>query len=256
MGNLVGVLEMLHVRGLMTPRLHALFDIKDLANAPVTGSWNPGAGFWWWWRASRVRLTTTTSTRLSDQEVIDEFPFFSFLLGDMHPHVLALPFVLLAIGLALNLFRRPATAVEKEEGSGLSMAWATVVSAFGLDGWGLALYGLALGGLGFLNTWDFPIYVFLVVLAYALRRGLNGARLDRRLWLESVLAFGSLALIGFVGYLPFYLAFHSQANGLWPNFLQPHPSGPVSADVRALPGGSHLHASGCLPGERRLAGGR
>ena len=34
---------------------------------------------------------------------IDEFPFFSFLLGDNHPHKLALPFVLLAIGLAANL---------------------------------------------------------------------------------------------------------------------------------------------------------
>ena len=220
MGNLVGVLEMLHVRGLMTSRLHAFFDIKDLANAPVTGSWNPGVGFWWWWRASRT-IHDYNFTRQFDQEVIDEFPFFSFLLGDMHPHVLALPFVLLAIALALNLFRRPVTSVEQEEGSGLGVAWTTVVSAFGLDGWGLALYGLALGGLGFLNTWDFPIYVFLVVLAYALRRGLNGARLDRRLWLESVLAFASLALIGFVGYLPFYLAFRSQANGLWPNFYNP-----------------------------------
>ena len=36
-------------------------------------------------------------------EVIDEFPFFSFLLGDNHPHVLALPFVLLALALALNV---------------------------------------------------------------------------------------------------------------------------------------------------------
>ena len=37
-------------------------------------------------------------------EVIDEFPFFSFLLGDLHPHVLAIPFGLLAIAVALNLF--------------------------------------------------------------------------------------------------------------------------------------------------------
>ena len=36
---------------------------------------------------------------------INEFPFFSFLLGDNHPHVLALPFVMLAIGLGLNLPR-------------------------------------------------------------------------------------------------------------------------------------------------------
>ena len=34
---------------------------------------------------------------------IDEFPGFSFLLGDMHPHVLALPFVLLALAVAFNV---------------------------------------------------------------------------------------------------------------------------------------------------------
>ena len=32
---------------------------------------------------------------------IDEFPAFSFLLGDLHPHVLALPFDILAAALAL-----------------------------------------------------------------------------------------------------------------------------------------------------------
>ena len=37
-------------------------------------------------------------------EIIDEFPFFSYLLGDLHPHVLAMPFDLLAVGVALNLF--------------------------------------------------------------------------------------------------------------------------------------------------------
>ena len=41
---------------------------------------------------------------------IDEFPFFSFLLGDNHPHKLALPFVLLCVGLALNLLLKKAAA--------------------------------------------------------------------------------------------------------------------------------------------------
>ena len=32
-----------------------------------------------------------------------ELPFFSFLLGHVHPHVLVIPFALLAIGLSLDL---------------------------------------------------------------------------------------------------------------------------------------------------------
>ncbi len=38
------------------------------------------------------------------KEIIDEFPFFSFLLADLHPHVLAMPFAFLAMALALNIF--------------------------------------------------------------------------------------------------------------------------------------------------------
>ena len=35
--------------------------------------------------------------------MIDEFPVFSYILGDNHPHVLAMPFAVLAVGMALNL---------------------------------------------------------------------------------------------------------------------------------------------------------
>ena len=36
---------------------------------------------------------------------ITEFPWFSLILGDLHPHFVALPFELLAVGLALAAFR-------------------------------------------------------------------------------------------------------------------------------------------------------
>ncbi len=40
--------------------------------------------------------------------MIDEFPFFSYYLADLHPHVLAMPFVMLVVALALNLYLRGA----------------------------------------------------------------------------------------------------------------------------------------------------
>jgi YYY domain-containing protein len=220
MGNLEGVLEVLHARGLLSPGLHAFFDVKELASAPVTGSWNPGSSHWWWWRASRV-IHDYDFSRQFDQEVISEFPIFSFLLGDMHPHVLALPFVLLALALALALFRRPLDPAEETAGDDRQALWNRAIAAFGLHGGGLLFYGLVLGALGFLNTWDFPIYVFLTTLVYALRRARHTPLSWRTLGLESGLVFAVLTAVGLIGFLPFYLGFRSQAGGIWPNFYNP-----------------------------------
>ncbi len=232
MGNLEAVLESLQARGLMSPALHSLFDVKRLADAPVIGSFRP-TEHWWWFRAART-VHDYNFAGTSEQEVIDEFPMFSFVLGDMHPHVLAIPFVLLVVALALNLLRRPAASIEprasepdggtdedRVEIGGWPAAWGQVTEVFGLNGWGLVLYGIALGALGFLNTWDFPIYLFMVVVIYAVRRGLMGLPLRWQLWQEVIVAFVSLAVVGIVAYLPFYLSFSSQAEGILPNVYNP-----------------------------------
>ena len=109
--NLEGFLHSLHERGLFWVRgengvLVSSFwkwlDIKDL-NIPPTEpfSWVPD-DFWWWWRASRV--VQDYNFLRSPLEIIDEFPFFSFLLADLHPHVLSIPFMLLVAAFGLNLF--------------------------------------------------------------------------------------------------------------------------------------------------------
>jgi uncharacterized membrane protein len=103
MGNLEGVLEVLHARGVLPDSFWNWIDIPGLAQSPVINSWYPGDVFMWWWRASRVLADKNFFGQNMGVQPIDEFPFFSFLLGDNHPHVLALPFVLLAIGLAFNL---------------------------------------------------------------------------------------------------------------------------------------------------------
>lgn len=78
-------------------------NLERLVRPPVsTPSWIPDR-HWWWWQSSRVIYDENLTGR--SIEMIDEFPFFSFLLADNHPHLLALPFVLLAIAFAFNLFR-------------------------------------------------------------------------------------------------------------------------------------------------------
>ena len=163
-------------------------------------------------------------------EVIDEFPFFSFLLGDMHPHVLALPFVLLAIGVGLNLmlFARSMTEDEASSPSAVGVIrkrvvvrlWHFLRSLTGVGPGGLLLCAVILGALAFLNTWDFPIYVALVTLAVgaglALREGLSWVVVGR-----AAAAGATLGVLGVLCYLPFYLGFQSQLGGILPNLLFP-----------------------------------
>lgn len=109
--NVEGFLEVLHARGLFwrtndTGELISSFwswlGILNLNEAPTQPfTWNPSR-YLWWWRASRV--VQDYDFQGNWKEIIDEFPVFSYLLADLHPHVLAMPFAFLAMALALNLF--------------------------------------------------------------------------------------------------------------------------------------------------------
>lgn len=213
-GNAGGLLEVLHARGLLPAGFWQWLDIRNLNGPPQPPfSWKP-TRFFWWWQSSRV---LTDYAPWGDRiEIIDEFPAFSFTLGDMHPHVLSLPFVILTIVLALNLYRR----IRNE----------TYPSGVWWRRW-LPLPGLALvlGALGFLNTWDFPIYWALVVGAMVLaryERVFAGEARARRPW---VCFFGTLwaampeaivlGVLSVVLYFPFWFALRSQAGGVLPNLF-------------------------------------
>jgi YYY domain-containing protein len=214
--NAVGFLELLHARGVfwqmgangaLRSNFWSWLDLKDLVNPPVQ-PFSPVPGrYLWWWRASRV--INDVSFTGGQQEVIDEFPFFSFLLADLHPHVLAIPFAFLAVALAFNLFL-----------GGFSGRFKAWILEFDLSPTGLLVGGLVLGGMAFLNTWDFPIYVALFAGAYILQQALRKGWRSERLWEFFTLGF----LLGGVGvalYLPFYIGFSSQAGGILPNILNP-----------------------------------
>ncbi len=204
LGNLEGLFELLHAKGWGSPAFWQWLDIKNLATAPLSPTWHP-VDNWWWWRASRVIHDRPLGI---DSEVIDEFPFFSFLLGDMHPHVLALPFALMALALAFNTLK-----------CGLNQRESQLNSSFIVHRSSFLITALILGALGFLNSWDFPTYTLIFIAAYAIAQYLGGDQ-NVRAWLGGVISTGiTLVALGLLLYLPFYVGFQSQAGGLKPVLL-------------------------------------
>jgi len=222
MGNLEGLLEVLHARGIGPASFWKWFDIRSINVAPppfAEGSWVP-TRFFWWWQASRV---VRDLPLVGDhQEVIDEFPAFSFILGDVHPHVLALPFVLLAIALALNLYLQMMRGVAEPGSPRPWPPWLSIGHLWPLGGWTFPVYALCLGALGFLNTWDFPIYLFVNVAAYGLGLSWGMPRVARHTALRAaLLLFVSLLAAGILMYFPFWISFQSQAGGILVNLFNP-----------------------------------
>jgi YYY domain-containing protein len=192
-GNWEGLCEALRARGWGADAFYRWLAVPGLAEARPTGAWLPAGT--WWWRASRVFQDANPLGRTPT--VITEFPAFSFILGDLHPHVMALPYVLLALSLALELYHAG------QEGE--VRAWWRQARF-----WLLPLF---LGSLGMINSWDLP--TFLVANLLALCLGLWRRGLSWRAWPRSA---GTLILwlvLGSVAYfLPFYRGLSSQAQGI------------------------------------------
>jgi len=192
-------------QGNLTSKFWSWLAISELDVAPTSPiSFFPTRpGSWLWWRGSRVIQDIGMSG--NKIEVIDEFPFFSYLLADLHPHLLAMPFGLLAITLCLNFF------MGKEEifkFDGPFFQWFRKIEFW--------LTALVMGSLAFINTWDFPIYVGLFCIVILYKRVLGHGWSWQRAW--EFLKLGLfIGISGVVLYLPFYIGFKSQAGGILPS---------------------------------------
>ena len=148
------------------------------------------------WDATRV-IQSSVDGQLVDY-TINEFPVFSFILGDLHPHVMALPFTLLATSVAVSwLVNWSRVSRPKTRDLGLAV----------LSGW-------VLGALYVINSWDFPSFLVLVLIAAAVglfrfnpHRGLRTT-----IWLIACLA--AAMLTAAVAYVPFHVNFEPFASGI------------------------------------------
>ncbi|MFZ3079836.1 MAG: DUF2298 domain-containing protein [Bellilinea sp.] len=99
----------------------------------------------WYWIPSRA---------VKGGDAITEFPFFTFLYGDPHAHLFALPITLLALGWALSIvLGKWRWKIDSRVGGWLP---------FGLT---MFLGGVTIGALYPANTWDMPTYLGLGVAA-------------------------------------------------------------------------------------------
>ena len=178
-GNLATFFEYLVSRGLVSPDAGQTLGINHFAEGVARGVWPPTNSFWWF-HASRIIPNL-------QPDGINEFPFFSALLSDLHPHFVALPFELLVLALAAS------HALSR--GATLRSTWTQGLAA------------VALGGLLVMNTWDIaPFWLVYVGV------GLYAARFcqSRRRWAGAI----ATPLAGAVLYLPYFVGYGGPPLGL------------------------------------------
>lgn len=192
-GNFVWLLMFASAYGIGGDGFYDWIDVDALGANEPRATWYPSR-FFGFFNASRIYPLNDNGFR-----AITEFPMFSFILGDLHPHVMALPFVALVAAMALTFFRsrEPLDVV----------FWLQRP---------LMLLGSAilLGGLAFLNTWDIATMSFVVVAAVAASNYGRVRTLGAELFVQTLTFTLPLLMLAVMLYMPFFLSFSSQADGI------------------------------------------
>ena len=154
---------------------HIVFDMAARLLNLRTGSHEHIFGLW-------------ESTRIIP-DTINEFPYFSFTFGDLHPHVISIPFQLLVLVLMLNILR--------SDGSGMRIYGKGAVHILA----GTILSALALGVLFPVNAWDYPTYL-IIFASIVLVQQYHAASLR-----NAPVPIATVAILSILLFMPFYLDF-------------------------------------------------
>ncbi len=117
---------------------------------------------------------------------ITEFPYWTFLFGDLHAHLIAMPFYLLTVFMVISL------VFLRQSGKPVLITHILCLS-------------LALGAQAAINTWDLPVFTFITILGMGVFT-YNNYRSEGTSWLQKWIVL-STAVVGLAWFA--YLPFHS-----------------------------------------------
>lgn len=172
---------------------NALMQVKGQVQALLAHVTIPPFDFW---QSSRIIPFT-----------INEFPYWSFLFADLHPHVIDMPIEVLMLGVIAAFLLKPAVEPGEPPPSRWSQGALYLLAAF------------TLGTIACVNPWDMPVYTLLLAVALVIQC-FQERRHEKLLILVGAL-FWRVALtallygIGYLIYLPFYMNYQQlYVNGL------------------------------------------
>ena len=145
----------------------------------------------------------------SGEEVapITEFPYFSFLYADLHPHLLGMPIMLCGLAWLVSVLYSP-PKISKQS---LRKDWGSLIIVW-------LIGGLVVGATYLTNTWDFPAILVLGVFAIGFAFWENSEKGLRQTILEICLYLGLLYILAVGLFTPFRQWFSTGdlAPKLWP----------------------------------------
>lgn len=111
---------------------------------------------------------------------VTHYPYYAYLVGDLHANVMDIPFQLMFMTLVLSLLTKGESVINNLKTDSLLRIF---------------ILGLSLGALSFINTWSYPIYLGFITLAFLLLK-LN---LSKK-------GFVSIIVLSLLLYLPYHLS--------------------------------------------------
>lgn len=150
-----------------------------------------------YWRSSRI---------VAHGDTINEFPYFTTIHGDLHPHFIVLPVTILLLALLLDPERAQAGPA-----AGQPLRFRTVL-------WSYLPITFVLASMVVISPWELPVGGMITFLL--LGRDLPLWPLFSRARLQLGLQVAAMLVAAYVLYLPFYLRFAAPPGGVGYKFAQ------------------------------------